>query len=65
MLNSSIELDVILLEQFEEFFGIFQNEWTGIGKPVWIFYWWVWLLQYCGYGTGVAIVAQWELTTTW
>ena len=24
MLNSSIELDVILLEQFEDFFGIFR-----------------------------------------
>ena len=32
MLNSSIELDVILLEQFEDFFGIFQNEWTGMGN---------------------------------
>ena len=32
MLNSLIELDVILLEQFEDFFGIFQNEWTGIGN---------------------------------
>ena len=39
-----------------------------MNEPVWEtclnFYWWVWLLQYCGYGTGVAIVAQWELTTT-
>ena len=25
-------MDVILLEQFEGFFGIFQNEWTGIGN---------------------------------
>ena len=32
MLNYSIELDVILLEQFEDFFGIFQNEWTGMGN---------------------------------
>ena len=30
MLNYSVELDVILLEQYENFFGIFQNEWTGI-----------------------------------
>ena len=39
-----------------------------MNEPVWKtclnFYWRVWLLQGCGYWTGVAIAAQWGLTNT-
>ena len=50
MLNSSIELDVILLEQYEDFFGIFQNEWTGMGN----------LFEFLLMGMAIAVLWLWN-----
>ena len=51
MLNSSIELDVILLEQFEEFFGIF-SEWMNRYRET--------CLNFLLMGMAIAVLWLWD-----